>query len=138
VQLHSGRFVCFACDAWGYMDTARERWRAEQQRQATFRRPPARRQRIPSSSQPPPRLPRPPAAAARKLSAHLPAPREPTPARSDLAPQPAAFQAALPGSRGETYLQQRSIPLTLAQQYGMGYAARAPGRIRPVTGAVAA
>jgi hypothetical protein len=23
VQVHSGRFVCFACGAWGYMDTAR-------------------------------------------------------------------------------------------------------------------
>jgi DNA primase len=29
----------------------------------------------------------------------------------------------LPGSRGEAYLQQRGIPLTLAQQYGVGYAA---------------
>jgi DNA primase len=35
----------------------------------------------------------------------------------------AAFQAALPGSRGEGYLQQRGIPLALAQQYGVGYAA---------------
>jgi DNA primase len=43
--------------------------------------------------------------------------------RSDLAQQLAAFQAALPGSRGATYLQQRGIPLALAQQYGVGYAA---------------
>ena len=42
VQVHSGRFVCFACGAWGYMDTARAQWRKEQQRQAAFRRPPAR------------------------------------------------------------------------------------------------
>jgi hypothetical protein len=34
-----------------------------------------------------------------------------------------AFQDALPGSRGEAYLQQRGIPLALAQQYGVGYAA---------------
>jgi DNA primase len=33
------------------------------------------------------------------------------------------FQAALPGSRGAAYLQQRGIPLTLAQQLGVGYAA---------------
>ena len=33
------------------------------------------------------------------------------------------FQAALPGSRGETYLQQRGISLALAQQHGVGYAA---------------
>src|SRR5262249_50802007 len=45
VQVHSGRFVCFACGAWGYMEEARAQWREEQQRQATFRRPPARRQR---------------------------------------------------------------------------------------------
>ena len=32
------------------------------------------------------------------------------------------FQAALPGSRGEAYLQQRGIPLALAQQHGVGYA----------------
>jgi Toprim domain-containing protein len=37
--------------------------------------------------------------------------------------QLAAFQAALPGSRGAAYLQQRGIPLTLAQQLGVGYAA---------------
>ena len=37
VQVHSGRFVCFACGAWGYMDTARAQWRAEQQRQAAQR-----------------------------------------------------------------------------------------------------
>jgi len=39
VQVHSGRFVCFACGAWGYMDTARAQWREEQQRQAAFQRP---------------------------------------------------------------------------------------------------
>jgi DNA primase len=37
--------------------------------------------------------------------------------------QLAVFQAALPGSRGAAYLQQRGIPLTLAQQCGVGYAA---------------
>ena len=51
----------------------------------------------------------------------MPTPRVLT--RPDLPQQLAAFQAALPGSRGEAYLQQRSIPLTLALQYGVGYAA---------------
>src|SRR5437870_11553376 len=69
VQVHSGRFVCFACGAWGYMETARAQWREEQQRQAAFRRPLARRQRMPSRRQPPPLRARPPVAAARKLSA---------------------------------------------------------------------
>jgi len=51
------------------------------------------------------------------------APREPVAARPDLPQQLAAFQAALPGSRGEVYLLQRGIPLALAQQQGVGYAA---------------
>jgi hypothetical protein len=116
VQLRSGRFVCFACGAWGYMAEARERWREEQQRQAAFRRPVARPQRAQRQ--------RSAAAAAVSKPAPSPAaPREPAPARSDLAQQLAAFQAALPGSRGEAYLQQRGIPLALAQQAGVGYAA---------------
>jgi len=53
VQVHSGRFVCFACGAWGYMETARAQWREEQQRQAPFRRPPARQQRVSHRRQPP-------------------------------------------------------------------------------------
>ena len=123
VQVHSGRFVCFACGAWGYMETARAQWREEQQRQAALQRPPARRQRVPHRRQPPSRLPRQPVAAARKRSPDPSTPRAPAPARPDLAQQLAAFQAALPGSRGEAYLQQRGIPLALAQQLGVGYAA---------------
>ena len=123
VQFHSGRFVCFACGAWGYMDTARAQWREDQQRQAAFGRPPARRQRVSHRHQPPPPLSRQQAAAARPRSAAPPAPRASAPARPDLAQQLAAFQAALPGSRGAVYLQQRGIPLALALQYGVGYAA---------------
>ena len=114
VQVHSGRFVCFACGAWGYMETARAQWREEQQRQAAFPRPPTRRQRAQRQR---------PAAAVSQAAAHPPAPRAPAPARPDLGQQLAAFQAALPGSRGEAYLQQRGIPLALAQQCGVGYAA---------------
>ena len=116
VQVHSGRFVCFACGAWGYMELARTQWREEQQRQATCRRPPARRQHMPRRRQPPSPRARPAVAATRELSAPPPAPPAPVPARPDLAQQLAAFQAALPGSRGEAYLQQRGIPLALAQQ----------------------
>src|ERR671935_782317 len=123
VQVHSGRFVCFACGAWGYMDTARTQWREEQQRQAAFQRPSARRQRMPRRRQPSLPRARPAVAAARERSPHPPAPLTPVPARPDLAQQLATFQAALPGSRGATYLQQRSIPLALAQQLGVGYAA---------------
>ena len=123
VQVHSGRFVCFACGAWGYMDTARVQWREEQQRQAALRRPPAHRQRLTHRRQSPPPRSRPPAAAARPRSADPPAPRASAPARPDLAQQLAAFQAALAGSPGAAYLQQRGIPLALAQQCGVGYAA---------------
>ena len=78
----------------------------------------------PHRRQPPPRLPRQPVAAARQRSARSAQHRvQPAPARPDLAQQLAAFQAALPGSRGEAYLQQRGIPLALAQQHGVGYAA---------------
>lgn len=114
VQVSSGRFVCFACGAWGYLEEARQRWREEQQRRAALRRPPARL----------PRVPRPPAPpATRPPAPRPPAPQAPASARLDLAHQLAAFQAALPGSRGEAYLQQRGIPLALAQQLGVGYAA---------------
>jgi DNA primase len=109
VQLHSGRFVCFACGAWGYLAEARERWQDERQRQAACQRPAARPQRLQRQRH---------AAAAKP-----PAPLEPAPARPDLAQQLAAFQGALPGSRGAAYLQQRGIPLVLAQQLGVGYAA---------------
>ena len=56
--------------------------------------------------QPPQRPLRPPG-AARQLPADAPAPREPTPVRPDLVHQFPVFQAALPSSRGETYLRQR-------------------------------
>src|SRR5438093_335544 len=123
VQGDSGRFVCFASGAWGYMELARTQWREEQQRQATCRRPPARRQHMPRRRQPPSPRARPAVAATRELSAPPPAPPAPVPARPDLAQQLTTFLAALPGSRGDTYLQQRGIPLALAQQLGVGYAA---------------
>src|SRR5712691_3036177 len=113
VQRSSGRF---ACGAWGYLAEARERWQAEQQRQAEFRRPPARPRRIPRRREPPP-------SRVRQPAPHLPAPRAAAPGQTGLGQQLAAFQAALPGSRRETYLQQRGIPLALAQQCGVGYAA---------------
>src|SRR2546429_130491 len=104
VQVHSGRFVCFACGAWGYMETARAQWRAEQQRQAAFARAAARRQRASHHRQPPPRLSRPPAAAARQRSSEPPVPCTSPPERPDLAHQLAAFPAALPRRPGAPYL----------------------------------
>jgi len=105
------------------METARAQWREEQQRQAALQKPPLQRQRVPHRRQVPPKFPSPPAAAARPHSVDPSVPRAPAPARPDLAQQLAAFQAALPGSRGEAYLRQRGIPLALAQQHDVGYAA---------------
>jgi hypothetical protein len=114
VTLASGRFVCFACGAWGYLAEARERWQAEQQRPQAPWRPAVR----------PQQALRPAAAAVARPPAPRPQPpREPAPARPDLAQQLAAFQAALASSRGAEYLAQRGIPLALAQQAGVGYAA---------------
>ena len=115
VTLATGRFVCFACGAWGYLEEARQRWREERQRLATPRRPPTR-PRAPQRPGPPP------------VSAGAPAPATPPmravrPTVEDLVQRLTAFQAALPGSRGEAYLRQRGIPLALAQQRGVGYAA---------------
>jgi DNA primase len=111
----TGRFQCFACGAWGYLEEARQRWREERQRQAAPRRP-STRQRSPQS-------PRPGPPASSGASAPAPPTRAVRPAPQDLAPRLAAFQAALPGSRGEAYLHQRGIPLALAQQLSVGYAA---------------
>ena len=36
VTVATGRFVCFACGAWGYLAEARERWQEEQQRQTSL------------------------------------------------------------------------------------------------------
>ncbi|MEE8291976.1 MAG: CHC2 zinc finger domain-containing protein, partial [Candidatus Tectomicrobia bacterium] len=41
VTLATGRFQCFACGAWGYLEEARQRWRDDQQRQAAPGRLPA-------------------------------------------------------------------------------------------------
>jgi Toprim domain-containing protein len=78
---------------------------------------------MPNRRQPPPTRASPPVAAARQRPAEPPASRAPVSGRPDLTQQLAAFQAALPGSPGAAYLQQRGIPLALAQQHGVGYAA---------------
>ena len=114
VTLTTGRFVCFACGAWGYVEEARQRWRETHPRALTAPQR-SRRQAFPRQLPPvsPPATsgaPRPPAA---------PAPQR---APADLVACLATFQAALPGSRGEAYLQSRGIPLVIAQQTGIGYA----------------
>src|SRR4051812_28157033 len=54
VQVDSGRFVCFACGAWGYMNPAGAECAEKHPPQAPFGGPLARRQDMPSRRQPPP------------------------------------------------------------------------------------
>lgn len=106
VNTETGRFRCFACGAWGYIAEARERWAADHPGRSPARRP------RPTRSPVAPQFPSP--------AARPPAP--PQPARADLAALLLEYQAALPGSWGETYLHRRGIPLELAQACGVGYA----------------
>lgn len=97
VNRETGRFNCFACGAWGYLDDAKERRRSESAtlRVGTHRHPPQRTYR--------------------------PKPEPET--KPELATLMASYRAALPGSPGEAYLRQRHIPLQLAHAVGVGYAA---------------
>lgn len=49
VTMTSGRFVCFACGAWGYLAEARERWQAEQQRSRAPWRPVGTAEEVPKA-----------------------------------------------------------------------------------------
>ena len=91
VEIETGRFHCFACGAWGYMESARKQWRKER---GCLLKPRSYR------------------------GMHVES------ARTDLVEVSRKYQEALPGSNGEEYLRSRGIDLTLAQQYGLGYAAR--------------
>lgn len=102
----SGRFQCFACQAWGYMDWARQEFQAANNASRAKPQPLARLPRPTRSSFPP-----------------LAATATPLPDPGVLSVQLAAYQAALPGSFGEEYLDDRRIPLGLAQKLGVGYSA---------------
>ena len=106
------------------METARAQWREEQQRQAAFRRPPARRQRVPHRRQPPPPLPRPASGSRQAALRSIPQHRVRLLQRGPT--WPSSSPRSRPPCRGAAataYLQQRGIPLALAQQLGVGYAA---------------
>lgn len=105
----SGRFQCFACGAWGYMDWARQQFQDD----ARALRP-SRGRKTP--------LKAPVVAPIAASVAPAERPQPPTDWSSWLA----EYQDALPGSPGAEYLEERRIPLALAQQLGIGYAP--PGR----------
>jgi DNA primase len=92
VYLDTGRFKCFACEAWGYIKS------------------PVRLGKSKSNS------------PARGIYREQPREKAHQSQRPDLPEVLATYQRALPRSRGEEYLLSRGLPLILAQQYGLGYA----------------
>ena len=52
VQVHTGRFVCSVCGAWGFVETACQSWREELQRQPAAQRLRSRQRRVPGRPQP--------------------------------------------------------------------------------------
>jgi len=46
VQVHTGRFVCSVCGAWGFVEAVCQRWREELQRQHAVQRPRSRQRRV--------------------------------------------------------------------------------------------
>ena len=99
VDTVTGRFKCFACGAWGYLESHRS---ALAERSTL---PPRASLRTPTHAPKPPQ-----------------APPMPTP-RPELAGIMAGYRDALPGSPGEAYLRSRGIPLDIAQLAGVGFAA---------------
>jgi hypothetical protein len=115
----TGRFHCFACQAWGYTTEARARWKAEHN---VGRSEPSRAQSgAPALDRRPP------------LQIVRPKPIVPARPPKELEDRMFEFVEALPGSPGEEYLHMRRVPLSLAMRYGIGYAApgRWPGRSAP-------
>ena len=99
VDTATGHFKCFACGAWGYLESHRKTL-AER-----------------STS---------PAGARLRTPTHVPKPAQAPPmppaARPELAGIMAGYRDALPGSPGEAYLRSRGISLDVAQLAGVGYA----------------
>jgi hypothetical protein len=111
INLETGHFKCFACQAWGYTEEARRRWQ-EERAPGGHRRPQDGRGN-PSKGKTPSTYTRP----LRKPE------KAPKPSRDDLPDLLRTYQKALPGSLGEEYLKRRGIPLEVAQRCGVGYAA---------------
>lgn len=123
VDPDSGRFKCYSCQAWGYLDEFKDVWREEQRKSN-------RLQDIKSSVYATPVYSR---RSSMKRSAHLANHSKPA-LRSRPVPQPKTdwpeykesmgpLIQALPGSWGQRYLEWRGLDLEIAQQYGVGYAA---------------
>ncbi len=102
VDTESGRFHCFACEAWGYMDWARKYPSGSGLNSVSSTNRPQRS--IPG--------------VATSLSKAIAAQSQP-----GLEEHLKAYEAALADSLGEEYLLERKIPIDLARRHRVGYAA---------------
>jgi hypothetical protein len=108
VNLVTGRYGCFACDAWGYLaDVGRDRIeRARQAAPVPFKR----------------RLARPrPAPAVSPFTPIMPSPTLDAGAAERLARYMEAARRHLGDADALTYLRARCIPVDLAWAYGLGF-----------------
>lgn len=108
----TGRFHCFACGAWGYVEERRQQWVEERRREESWRRPDANRSRAIGGG-----------VSQMGALARPQTPSQEPVARPDLAAVLPDLQAALPGSWGARYLDLRRIPMELAVAHGVGFAA---------------
>lgn len=108
VNIETGHFKCFACDAWGYLDSARHSRRAASFGNSTLGKRKYQQVGSRSTNSKP---------TVRPAIAPKPEPE----ARPELAELMERYRAALPGSPGEAYLLERRIPLDVAQAAGVGY-----------------
>lgn len=109
----TGRFHCYACGAWGYLEEKKQEWIEERKREKAWRSPGVRRS-LPNSKGI--------LTPTRPIRRPQTGSQEPK-TRPDLAALLTELQQALPGSWGEEYLRRRGIPLELARAHGVGYAA---------------
>lgn len=115
----SGRFQCFACGAWGYLEEKRQEW-LEVKRQEWLDAHKRNGQGKYTRGAP---IVSSPVTATLKPPVVSETVQEEPKADPELFGLLAQLQQALPGSLGEKYLGKRRIPLKLAQSFGAGYAA---------------
>lgn len=130
VSLDTGRFQCFACGVWGYLEEHRRQpSRGLSDRAGRKAGRPAFR----APAAPPVAWKAPGGAPVGPGGRTGPTGASGSPS-VDLEGVLGCYRAALPGSLGERYLAWRGIPLALAQAVGLGYAADGQWAHRGPTG----
>lgn len=111
----SGRFKCFSCLAWGYLEEYSRVWQVEKarEREQAFRDQARQKSGKKNSPSKIPLLQSRPAKPVSKSPVF----------EQDLKDKLRPLQQALPGSIGERYLHHRGISLQAAQACDLGYAA---------------